>query len=53
MKKADWRLIKEASIDEKVIAKERGKSYALTAVDRMRFKTRYFTDSGIIGTRGN
>ena len=42
---------KGASIDEKVIAKERGKSYALTAVDRLRFKTRYFTDSGIIGTK--
>ena len=42
---------KGASIDEKVIAKERDKNYALTAVDRLRFKTRYFTDSGIIGTK--
>ena len=42
---------KGASIDEKIIAKERGKNYELTSMDRLRFKTRYFTDSGIIGTK--
>ena len=42
---------KGASIDEGIIAKERGKNYELTPMDRLRFKTRYFTDSGIIGTK--
>jgi len=27
------------------------KDYKLTSIDRMRFKTRSFTDSGIIGTK--
>ena len=39
------------SINEAVIKKERDKDYKLTSVDRFRFKTRYFTDSGIIGTK--
>ena len=43
---------KGASINEDILAKERGKHYELTAIDRLRFKTRYFTDSGIIGTKG-
>ena len=38
-------------IDEVIIAKERDKNYELTTMDRLRFKTRYFTDSGIIGTK--
>ncbi len=42
---------KGASINERIIAKERGKKYKLTPVDRLRFRTRYFTDSGIIGTK--
>ena len=40
------------SINKAVIKKERDKDYKLTSVDRLRFKTRYFTDSGIIGTKG-
>ena len=42
---------KGASIDEEILVKERGKNYELTPMDRLRFKTRYFTDSGIIGTK--
>ena len=43
---------KGLSINEAVIKKERDKDYKLTSIDRLRFKTRYFTDSGIIGTKG-
>ena len=43
---------KRMSITEAVIKKERDKEYKLTSMDRLRFKTRYFTDSGIIGTKG-
>ena len=43
---------KGASIDDSVIETERDKNYELTRVDRFRFKSRYFTDSGIIGTKG-
>ncbi len=42
---------KGASIDEKIIARERSRKYKLTLVDSLRFRTRYFTDSGIIGTK--
>ncbi|MDY7035388.1 MAG: transposase [Thermodesulfobacteriota bacterium] len=38
-------------IDEKVLNKERKKEFKITRIDRFRNKTRYFTDSGIIGTR--
>ena len=43
---------KGLSIDESIIKKERDNDYKLTIVDRLRFKTRFFTDSGIIGTKG-
>ena len=43
--------IKVKCINEAVIKKERDKEYRLTSVDRFRFRTRYFTDSGIIGTK--
>ena len=43
---------KGTTIEDAVIDKERGKDYELTTVDRLRYKTRYFTDSGIIGTKG-
>ena len=43
---------KGMSINEAVIEKERDKNYKLISMDRLRFKTRYFTDSGIIGTKG-
>ncbi len=42
---------KGASINEKIVAKERNKNYEFTSIDRLRFRTRYFTDSGIIGTK--
>ena len=45
-------VVKGASIGDAVIGKERDKNYELTTVDRLRHKTRYFTDSGIIGTKG-
>ena len=44
--------VKGVSINEAIIKKERDKDYELTRTDRLRFKTRYFTDSGIIGTKG-
>ena len=40
------------TIDTQFIEKERRKGYALTRIDRFRHRTRYFTDSGIIGTQG-
>jgi len=43
--------VKGVSIAEAVIKKERDKDYKLTSIDRLRFQTRYFTDSGIIGTK--
>ena len=33
------------------IEKERSKGFDIDAVDRFRYRTRYFTDSGVIGTR--
>ncbi|MFA7065020.1 MAG: transposase [Bacilli bacterium] len=42
---------KGARLDPKMVRKERKKGYKLTAADRLRFKTRYFTDSGVIGTK--
>ena len=44
--------VKGVSINEVVIKKERDKDYKLTTIDRLRFKTRYFADSGIIGSKG-
>jgi putative transposase len=38
-------------IGEMVMEKERKKEFKINKVDRFRFKTRYFTDSGIIGTK--
>jgi hypothetical protein len=34
-----------------IVEKERKKGYALTRTDRFRYRTRYFTDSGIIGSK--
>ncbi len=42
---------KGASIEELIVERERDKKYEMTSMDRLRFKTRYFTDSGIIGTK--
>jgi hypothetical protein len=38
-------------IDEKVIEKERKKKFEISRIDRFRYRTRYFTDSGIIGSK--
>jgi len=38
-------------IDEKVVAKERKKEFEISRIDRFRYRTRYFTDSGIIGSK--
>ena len=43
---------KGAKIDEPIMESERAEKYELTEIDRFRYKTRYFTDSGIIGTKG-
>ena len=39
------------AIDTQIVAKEQKKGYALDRMDRFRYRTRYFTDSGIIGTK--
>jgi hypothetical protein len=33
------------------VEKEAQKGFAFTPVDRLRYRTRYFTDSGVIGTK--
>jgi len=38
-------------IDAKVVAKERKKDFEISRIDRFRYRTRYFTDSGIIGSK--
>ena len=38
-------------LDNKVLKKERGKDFELNRIRRFRYRTRYFTDSGIIGTK--
>ena len=38
-------------IKDKVLEKERGKEFELSRSDRFRYRTRYFTDSGIIGSK--
>ena len=38
-------------IKDKVLEKERNKDFVLSRSDRFRYRTRYFTDSGIIGTK--
>jgi len=42
---------KGMQIDEKVLEKEREKRFNLSRVERFRYRTRYFTDSGIIGSK--
>ncbi len=36
---------------EAAVGKERKKAFKISKVDRFRYRTRYFTDSGIIGTK--
>ena len=38
-------------IDDKVVAKERRKDFEISRISRFRYRTRYFTDSGIIGSK--
>jgi hypothetical protein len=38
-------------IGKTVVEKERKKEFNINKVDRFRYRTRYFTDSGIIGTK--
>jgi hypothetical protein len=38
-------------IDDKVLEKERIREFELSRSDRFRYRTRYFTDSGIIGSK--
>ena len=38
-------------IDDKVITKERKKEFEISRTNRFRYRTRYFTDSGIIGSK--
>jgi putative transposase len=38
-------------IDDKVIAKERKKEFEISRISRFRYRTRYFADSGIIGSK--
>ncbi len=50
--KGDIENEKGKTIDKEVIKEEREKGYRLTLTDRLRYRTRYFSDSGIIGTKG-
>jgi hypothetical protein len=38
-------------IEDKVLEKERRREFELSRSDRFRYRTRYFTDSGIIGSK--
>ena len=38
-------------IGDDVVENERNKGYQISRADRFRYRTRYFTDSGIIGTK--
>ena len=42
---------KRKIIEEVVVEKERKKVFKISRVDRFRYRTRYFSDSGIIGTK--
>jgi REP element-mobilizing transposase RayT len=39
------------AIDEKILEKERKTDFKITRLHRFRYRTRYFSDSGIIGTK--
>ena len=38
-------------IDKGIVENERKKKFEISRIDRFRYRTRYFTDSGIIGTK--
>jgi putative transposase len=39
------------AIEDKVLEKERSRGFELSKTDRFRYRTRYFTDAGIIGSK--
>jgi hypothetical protein len=45
------RIKRSKVIDDRVVAKERKKEFEISRVSRFRHRTRYFTDSGIIGSK--
>lgn len=49
LKRADGK--SSSTIDKKVIEKERKTDFEITRLQRFRYRTRYFSDSGIIGTK--
>ncbi len=42
---------KGAVIDQKVLDRERKRKYVISRADRFRYRSRYFTDAGIIGSK--
>jgi REP element-mobilizing transposase RayT len=42
---------KGAVLDRKVVERERKRKYRVSRVDRFRYRSRYFSDAGIIGSR--
>jgi len=42
---------KGATIDQKIVNRERRRKYKISRSDRFRYRTRYFTDAGIIGSK--
>jgi putative transposase len=40
-----------ATVDEKILEKERKADFEISRLRRFRYRTRYFSDSGIIGTK--
>jgi len=42
---------KDSQISEKTVEKERRKNFKINPIDRFKYRTRYFSDSGIIGTK--
>jgi putative transposase len=42
---------KGVQLDEKIVEQERDRSFKLSKVNRFAYRTHYFSDSGIIGTK--
>ena len=49
MKRADGR--SSATVDEKILEKEHNTDFEISRLRRFKYRTRYFSDSGIIGTK--
>ena len=43
--------VKGASINKETLENERNKDFKISTVERFKYRTRYFTDSGIIGSK--